>query len=225
MVRRRGPGFLPATLGHTSGVRALIVTMAGLLLLTSCGEEPAGGKADPDERVEATELDDVVLGTSEAPPGTEYLPGRSGNLSLEELWPSDCCPSQQLLFEDAGFSAAYGRVFEKPGHTGDPVDTRAGWETMSSVATLFRTTEGASTAMDAWLEYFESPSLEAAPADGLGDEAVAVTGSPESPSEVFFLYLWRIDSAVLALRVSAGAGTVSVADVRALVDRMDARVT
>ena len=173
----------------------------------------------------ATDLDDVVLEASEAPVGTEYLPERSGTLSLEELWPSDCCPSQQLIFDDAGFSAAYGRVFEKPGHTGDPIDTRPGWETMSSVATLFRTAEGASTAMDAWLGYFESPALEAVSAEGLGDEAVAVRGSPESPAEVFFLYLWRIDRAVLALRASVGAGTVSVEEVRALVERMDARVT
>ena len=181
--------------------------------------------ADRDEHVRASDLGDVLLEASEAPPGTEYLPERSGTLRVEELWPSDCCPTQQLIFEQAGFSTAYARVFEKPGHTGDPIDTRPGWETVSSVAVLFRTPEGASTAMDSWLGYYESPALEAASAEGLGDEAVAVTGSPESPSDVFFLYLWRIDRALLGLRASAGAGTVSVADVRALVDRMDSRVT
>jgi hypothetical protein len=179
----------------------------------------------PEEHVRATDLGDVILEASEAPPGTEYLAERSGTLRVEELWPSDCCPTQQMVFQDAGFATAYARAFEKPGHTGDPIDTRAGWETVASVAVLFRTREGASTAMDSWLEYYESPALEAMSGEGLGDEAVAVTGSPESPSEVFFLYLWRIDRAVLALRVSAGAGTVSVADVRALVDRMDSRVT
>ena len=180
---------------------------------------------DRDEHVGATDLGDVVLEASDAPPGTEYLAERSGTLHVEELWPSDCCPSQQQVFKDAGFSTAYARAFEKPGHTGDPVDTRPGWETVASVAVLFRTPEGASTAMDSWLQYYESPALDTVSGEGLGDESVAVMGSPESASEVFFLYLWRVDRAVLALRVSAGTGTVSVADVRALVDRMDERVT
>ncbi len=201
------------------------LAMAGLLLLTSCEAEPARGRGEPEGHVGPSDLADVILEASEAPLGTEYLAERSGTLRVEELWPSDCCPTQQLVFEEAGFSTAYARAFEKPGHTGDPVDTRPGWETVASVAVLFRTPEGASTAMDSWLEYYESPALEAVSGEGLGDKAIAVTGSPESPSEVFFLYLWRIDSTVLALRASAGAGTVSVADVRALVDRMDARVT
>lgn len=206
--------------------RRLVFALAVLLLCAACGGKSEAEPETPaQEHVSAVELGDVILEASEAPPGTEYLPERSGTLRVEELWPSDCCPTQQMVFGDAGFSTAYARVFEKPGHTGDPIDTRAGWETVSSAAVLFRTEEGASTAMDSWLEYYESPALEAVSAEGLGDEAVAVMGSPESPAEVFFLYLWRIDRAVLNLRVSAGTGTVSVADVRALVDTMDARVT
>ena len=205
--------------------RTPILALAVILLCGSCeGESEAEPSTSEQEHVSATDLGDVVLEASEAPPGTEYLPERSGTLRVEELWPSDCCPTQQMVFQDAGFSTAYARVFEKPGHTGDPIDTRAGWETVSSAAVLFRTEEGASTAMDSWLEYYESPALEAVSAEGLGDEAVAVMGSPEAPAEVFFLYLWRIDRAVLNLRVSAGTGTVSVADVRALVDAMDSRV-
>jgi hypothetical protein len=205
--------------------RRSALALALLLLCISCEEKSEAEPASSaQEHVSAVDLGDVVLEASEAPPGTEYLAERSGTIRVEELWPSDCCPTQQMVFRDAGFSTAYARVFEKPGHTGEPIDTRAGWETVSSAAVLFRTEEGASTAMDSWLEYYESPALEAAPADGLGDEAVAVTGSPEAPAEVFFLYLWRVDRAVLNLRVSAGTGTVSVSDVRALVDAMDARV-
>jgi hypothetical protein len=203
-----------------------MLALAVLLLCTACeGESEAEPSTSAGEHVSAVDLGDVVLEASEAPPGTEYLPERSGTLRVEELWPSDCCPTQQMVFVDAGFSTAYARAFEKPGHTGDPIDTRAGWEAVSSAAVLFRTEEGASTAMDSWLEYYESPALEAVPAGDLGDEAVAVMGSPEAPAEVFFLYLWRVDRAVLNLRVSAGTDTVTVADVRALVDRMDSRVT
>ena len=201
------------------------LTLVALLLCAACGDEGAARVVEQQEHVGPTDLGDVLLEASEAPPGTEYLAERSGTLRVEELWPSDCCPTQQLVFKDAGFSTAYARAFEKPGHTGDPIDTRAGWETVSSAAVLFRTEEGASTAMDSWLEYYESPALQALSAEGLGDEAIAVTGSPEAPAEIFFLYLWRIDRAVLNFRVSAGTGTVSVADVRALVDLMDSRVT
>jgi hypothetical protein len=198
---------------------------AAFVLLASCGGGESSNRAEEPERVTAIDLDDVVLRASEAPPGATYLPERSGTVSLEELWPSDCCPSQQLAFRDAGFSSAYARVFQKPGHSDDPIDTRPGWELVSSAAVLFRTPGGASAAMDSWLSYYESPVLDALPTQGLGEEAVAVTGSPNAPAEVFFLYLWRIDRALLALRVSAGRETVSEGQVRRLVDLMDGRVT
>jgi hypothetical protein len=67
--------------------------------------------------------------------------------------------------------------------------------------------------------------LEALPTDELGEEAAAVKGSPNAPAEVFFLYLWRIDRALMGLRVSAGAGTVSSEQVRELVDTMNSRVS
>ena len=197
------------------------------LISGGCGD-PGGAdvsQAGPRPEISAVELDDVVLRTDEAPPGTEYLVERSGTLRVDELWPSDCCPGPQLSFEDAGFATAYARVFEMPGHSDDPIDTRPGWEEVSSAAVLFDTSTGASEAMGEWLEYYDAPVLERLPTDGLGDEAVAVTGSPNAPTEVFYLYLWRIDRAVLALRVSVGAGSVTGEQVRELVDRMDARVT
>ncbi|MGH2692442.1 MAG: hypothetical protein ACRDHM_08060 [Actinomycetota bacterium] len=205
--------------------RGAAAATALLMLLSACGGGGAASDAGPTRHVSAVELGQIVLPASDAPEGTEYLPERSGTIPLEELWPSDCCPSQQLAFEDAGFSTAYARVFLKPGHSDDPIDTRAGWELVSSAALLFKTPEGATEAMDSWLGYYESPVLEALPADDLGDEAVAVTGSPNAPAEVFFLYLWRIDRALLALRVSAGSGTVTGEQVRELVDRMNSRVS
>lgn len=197
--------------------------LAACLLASSCG---GGADARRVERaeIEVEELDDVLLRADEGPPETEYVPERSGTVVVQDLWPSDCCPTQQLEFEEAGFRSAYARVFLKPGHSGDPIDTRPGWELVSSAAVLFASEAGASEAMDSWLSYYESPVLEALSTEGLGDEAVAVTGSPNAPAEVFFLYLWRVGRALLALRVSAGTGTVSGDQVRDLVDRMDSRI-
>ena len=196
-----------------------------LLLASACADGAEGSDAGPAVRVSPAELGEIVLPASEAPEGTEYLPERSGTIPLVELWPSDCCPSQQLAFEEAGFSEAYARVFLKPGHSDDPIDTRAGWELVSSAAVLFKTPEGATAGMDSWLGYYESPALEALPTDGLGEEAVAVKGSPNAPAETFFLYLWRVDRALMALRVSAGTDTVTAEDVRSLVDRMNSQIS
>ena len=203
-------------------VKALALGCA--LLLAACGGGGGGDAEATAARVAPADLTNIVLPASEAPEGTDYIAERSGTIPLEELWPSDCCPSQQIAFEDAGFSQAYARVFQKPGHSDDPIDTRPGWELVSSAAVLFKTPEGATAAMDSWLGYYESPVLDALPADDLGDEAIAVMGSPNAPAEVFFLYLWRVDRALMALRASVGADSVSVEDVRALVDRMNSQI-
>jgi hypothetical protein len=207
--------------------KVAVAAVAIALVSAGCGDRGVVDAADAGSRqgITAVELDEVVLKVDEAPEGTEYLAERSGTLRVDELWPSDCCPGPQLTFEDAGFASAYARVFEMPGHSDDPIDTRPGWEEVSSAAVLFDTSTGASEALREWLEYYDSPELEKLSTDGLGEEAAAITGSPNAPAEVFYLYLWRVDRAVLALRVSVGAGSVSGAEVRELVDRMDARVT
>lgn len=199
--------------------------LAVLLLGTACGAGASSEPVETKDQLDAGKLDEVVLRSDEEPEGTDYLPERSGVLLLDELWPSDCCPTQQVLFEDDGFTTAYAGVFEKPGHTSDPIDTRPGWEAVSSAAVLFETSTGASEALGEWLAYYDSPVLERLPTEGLGEEAVAVMGSPNAPAEVFYLYLWRVDRAVLALRASVGTGTVSPDAVRALVDRMDGRIS
>jgi hypothetical protein len=199
--------------------------LAVLLMGTACDGGSSSDATEPKEQVDAARVDEVVLRAEEAPEGTEFLPERSGAILLDELWPSDCCPGQQVLFQDAGFTAAYAGVFEKPGHTSDPIDTRAGWEVVSSAAVLFRTSTGASEALGDWLSYYESPVLDRLQTDGLGEEAIGLMGSPNAPAEVFYLYLWRVDRAVFSLRASVGAESVSTEDVRGLVDLMDARTS
>lgn len=199
--------------------------MAVLLLGTACGGGTSSGAAETKDQLDAAKLDEVVLRPEEAPAGTEYLPERSGAILLDELWPSDCCPGQQVLFQDAGFTTAHVGVFEKPGHTSDPIDTRSGWEVVSSAAVLFQTSTGASEALGDWLAYYDSPVLDRLPTDGLGEESIGLRGSPNAPAEVFYLYLWRVDRAVFSLRVSAGAESVSTDDVRALVNLMDERTS
>jgi hypothetical protein len=209
---------------RTEGGRYAAAALALLLALSACGGQGGESQAAEQGPVTPGDLGQIVLPASEAPEGTDYIAERSGTIPLEELWPSDCCPSQQIAFREAGFSEAYARVFQKPGHSDDPIDTRPGWELVSSAALLFKTPQGATEGMNAWMGYYESPALEAVPADELGDEAIAVKGSPNAPAEVFYLYLWRIDRALLALRVSAGTDSVTGEQVRELVDRMNAQV-
>lgn len=197
-----------------------------LLLLPACGEPEGREQGEPSRRyLTAAELDDVVLRSDEAPEGTEYLEDRSGELSLKELWPTACCLGVQDQFRQDGFQTAYAAVFERPGHSADPIDARPGFELVSSSAVLFLDDHGASEALGQWADYFREPALEPIDVAGFGEEAVGLAGSPEAPAEILILYLWRIRRLVLGLRVSAGAGTVGVADARELAERMQDRAS
>jgi hypothetical protein len=202
----------------------LLPVLLTALMATACGDHASSKAAAPHPEIERLDLAEIVLHAEEAPEGTDYLPDRSFSINLEDLWPSDCCPSQQLAFDDFGFEAASAGVFQKPGYTGEPIDARPGWELVSSAAVLFETSTGASSALGSWLEYYDAPVLERLSVDGLGEEGVAIKGSPSAPSEVFYLYLWREGRAVMSLRVTAGTDSVTDEQVRELVDLMNSRV-
>jgi hypothetical protein len=198
-----------------------------LLLLPACGQPEEGQEARgaASRYHTAADLEDIVLRPDEAPEGTEYLQDRSGELSLKELWPTACCLGVQDQFRQDGFQTAHAAVFERPGHSADPIDARPGFELVSSSAVLFLDDQGASAALDQWVDYFREPALEPVDVAGFGEEAVGLAGSPEAPAEILVLYVWRIGRLVLSLRVSAGAGTVGVADARGLAERMQDRAS
>jgi hypothetical protein len=198
--------------------------MLCLLLLSACGETTRGTGA-PDRFYTAEDLDDIVLRPDEAPEGTEIRDDASGAYDLEDFWPSSCCLGLQEQFDQAGFQTAQVTMFEQPGHSADPLDTRPGWEQVSSTAVLFFSDEGAAQAMETWIDYYRAPVMDPVDVDGLGVEAVGLAGSPMAPAEELILYFWRRGRLLLSLRASTGAGTVPVADVRRLADRMDARAS
>lgn len=206
-------------------VRLTAVLLALVLPSASCSQPAAPEELEFRTDFAATDLAEIVLQADEAPPGTDFVEETSGPFALEEFWPSSCCPTQQEAFGDAGFSSAYGSIFEKPGHSGDPIDTRSGFEVVSSQAVLFLHDEGASEAMLAWIDYYAAPELGPAPSEGLGEESAAFVGNPNAPAEALFLYFWRIGPLLLNLRVSAGTGSVGIEDVRPLVDRINERAS
>jgi hypothetical protein len=213
--------MLPST---SRPIRAVV---ACLLLLTpaACGREARGGTPGEPRFYAAADLPGFVLRREDAPEGTELRDDLSGRYDLERLWPTSCCLGVQELFDEAGFQTAHVTLFERPGHSADPVDTRPGWELVSSSAVLFLTDDGAARAMDAWIDYHRAPVLDPVDVRGLGDEAVGLTGSPAAPADQLYLYVWRRGRLVLSLRASTGAGTVPVDEVRRLVDRMDDRAS
>jgi hypothetical protein len=191
--------------------------------VVACGQGAAGGNAPERRFYTAGELPGLVLHRDEGPKETEFREEASGSQDLERFWPSSCCLGVQARFEEAGFQTAHVAVFERPGHSADPIDTRPGWELIRSSAVLFMTDEGASAAMDVWIDQYRTPVLEPLDVRGLGEEAVGLAGNPMAPAERQYLYFWRRGRLLLALRASTGAGTVSVDQVRRLADRMDAR--
>jgi hypothetical protein len=205
-------------------VRAVLACLL-FPMVVSCGQEAAGRNSPERRFYTAEELPGFVLHRDEGPEETKFREEASGSRDLERLWPSSCCLGVQARFEEAGFQTAHVAVFERPGHSADPIDTRPGWELVSSSAVLFLTDEGAEAAMDVWIDHHQASVLEPVDVRGLGEEAVGLAGSPMSPAERQYLYFWRRGRLLLALRASTGAGTVSVAQVRRLVNRMDARAS
>jgi hypothetical protein len=195
------------------------------LALAACTAEARSEPAPEPRFHTAEDLPDLVLHADEAPEGTEFVEDASGTQDLERFWPTSCCLGIQAQFEEDGFQTAQVAVFEQPGRSADPVDTRPGWELVSSSAVLFLSDEGAATAMDEWVDYYRAPVLDPVSVQGLGEDAVGLAGSPSSPAERVFLYFWRYGRLVLALRVSTGEGTVSLDQVRHLVDLMNARAS
>jgi hypothetical protein len=205
-----------------SVARALVGVVAAMALaVPACRRDAAGGVTAPPRTYAPADLEGLILRRAEAPGLT--VPVQVGALDLDELWPSACCPVQQEAFSDAGFVAAAGALFERPGHSGDPIDTRSGYEVVSSEAALFATDTGASQAMASWIDYHRAPELDPLPARGLGETSAGFVGMPNAPAETVVLFFWRIGRLVLHLRASGGS--ILVGDVRALADRMDARAS
>ena len=198
---------------------ALLVVAAA-----SCGKGTVAA-SDPPRAHSPADLEGIVLRPDEGPEGTLFVESASGTMTLERFWPSSCCPAQQLAFADAGFEAGHATLFERPGRSGEPIDTRPGFEQLSSRAALFRSELGASEAMAGWIEYQDAGELDPLPARGLGEVAEGFVGSPDAPAETVVLYVWRIGRLVLYLRASVGTGTVAVEQVRAMADRMDRRAS
>jgi hypothetical protein len=201
--------------------RAVSLAAALTLGVPGCSGKTPQVAAAPPQSVAPADLAGVTLQRSEGP--GETVPVRVGDLELDELWPSDCCVALQEAFSDAGFVAAAGALFERPGHSGDPIDTRPGYEVVSSEVASFVTDGGASDAMASWVDYHRAPELDPLPAQGLGADALAFVGMPNAPAETVVLFFWRIGRLVLHLR--ATGGSILVTEVRALADRMDARAS
>ena len=208
----------------TRGV-ALSVALLVVGGASSCGGTGTVAASDRPRTYSPSDLEAFVLRPDEGPEGTRFVEGASGPLTLERFWPSSCCPSQQQAFAEAGFAAGYGALFERPGRSGEPIDTRPGFEQLSSRAALFRSEAGASGAMTGWTEYQDAGELDPLPAGGLGEDAGAFVGSPDAPAETVVLYVWRMGRLLLYLRASMGTGTVPVEQVRVLADRMDRRAS
>lgn len=208
----------------TRGV-ALSVALLVAAAVSSCGGTDTMAASDRPRTYSPDDLRGFVLRPDEGPEGTRFVEGASGTLTLKRFWPSSCCPAQQQAFADAGFVTGYGVLFERPGMSGEPIDTRPGFEQLSSRAALFRSEAGASEAMAGWIEYQDAGEMDPLPGRGLGEETRAFVGSPDAPAETVVLYVWQIGRLLLYLRASAGTGTVPVEQVRALADRMDRRAS
>ncbi len=208
-------------------LRSSLLVPLLVLSMAACkgSSEPAGSDAspaappEPPVELTAADLPDLVLQPDEAPEGLASAEG-IGTPTLEEFWLAECCQPQQDAFRDAGFAGAASAFYEAEGRAKDPAETAPGFAFVSSSAVLFADDESAAEAMRIWNEFFGDDSFTVLPAEGLGDEGFASTGTPRAPEETLVLYFWRQGSVVQHLR--AAGGGIGESDVRPLVGAMAA---
>jgi len=185
-----------------SSFRDLRSTAASIaFVLAGCG-----GPAE-ERLIESADLERIVLGADEAPPGMTFDEWEVGaDVADSPMITSRAAEALEL----AGFVDGLDGFFSGDGF-------------LLSWAVLFETVAQAEVAFDLYAAEFADPDaygFDAAPGSGLGDEGmcdqgfVSVTGAEES------ICLWRLGNAVMI-----AGGAVTPDEIREIADEMivDAR--
>ena len=204
---------------------AFAIVLAAFLAACGGGDDnggtPKGGSTT--KTYTASELATIVLQTSEAPSGTQFVAQISGPQSVENF--SEDAEEKAKLTE-AGFSAAHTAVFLTPGFL-ESAQAPPNAQFVAAFALIVRDAASARALVD-----FEK-GRDAADAEGEKEISVAGLGEggyafsvtkfeAEAPYPGF-LFVWTRGHAIFGLASVGLEGTVTEAAARARAEKMDGR--
>ena len=183
---------------------ALVVALA----TSACSPGPAFTRDD---------VPKIVLRASDAPAGTTFAPGFSGEQQID-AFATDA--NEARLLKADGFEIGYGSFFLPPGATTGPVPP--GSPFVQGIAGLFAGVDGATSALHRFVDDLRShqvPGAKDLNAGALGDETFALEGTGSGGDHVV-VFAWRVGNLVLAV---TGSGNLPVAEVERLAHVVDGR--
>ena len=190
-------------------IRRIAATALGVALATTaCSQGPTFTRDD---------MPKIVLRASDAPAGTTFAPGFSGEQQVD-AFATDA--NETRLLKADGFDLGYTAFFFPPGAMTGPVPP--GSPFVQCIAGLFAGSDGASSALHRFvadLHARQVPGAKDLDAGELGDEAFALQGTGSGGDHVV-AFAWREGNLVLAV---TGSGNLPVAVVERLAHVVDAR--
>ena len=190
--------------------RAAAIALAVAVTATACSGGPTFARAD---------LPKIVLRASDAPSGTAFAPGFSGEQQID-AFATDA--NEARLLKADGFEIGYASLFLPPRAMTGPVPP--GSPFAQGIAGLFAGADGASSALHRFVDDLRTrqvPGAKDLTAGALGDEAFALEGTGSHGDHVV-VFAWRLGNLVLAV---TGSGNLSVTEVERLAHVVDGRAT
>jgi len=197
-------------------LKAVAICVTFGTVLVACSPAPFKG----------TDLKRLVLQKPDAPQGTVYVEGSSGYRSLEQYTKDD--DHKRIAMTDAGFVTSYFSFFLSPhfySRTRNGEISSSG-SLADSFAMIFKTASGASKGLKIIEEAVrrDGRDLLDRPADGLGEESFGLSGTLQAGYPPGYLYAWTVNNAVFGLIAAGAQGNINENAVRALADRMRAKL-
>jgi hypothetical protein len=165
------------------------------------------------------DLPEIVLSRGDTPPGTEFAPQYSVDLSIDQFASDD---EELTALRGDAFVLGHISLFVPEGQLEhDPLPAEPGAVFVHGVAGLFETPVGADSSLHRYVTNLRAFQLEREtriPAEGLGDASEGLRGRLDG--EPVTIYAWRTANLVL---VVSGSGTMPSHEVRALADVLQRR--
>jgi hypothetical protein len=186
------------------------MTLAVAVAAAACSRGPTFTRDD---------LPKIVLRGSDAPAGTTFAPGFSGEQQIE-AFATDA--NEARLLKADGFEIGYASLFLPPGAMTGPVPP--GSPFVQGVAGLFAGADGATSALRRYVDDLRTrqvPGAKDLEAGALGDESFALEGTGSGGDHVV-VFAWRVGNLVLAV---TGSGNLPAAEVERLAHVVDGRAS
>jgi hypothetical protein len=197
--------------------KRVIATATIVLALGACGMKT----------FTSPQLGGILLGSSDAPTGLQFISQASGPQTLKEISKDD---AEGAKLTSYGFLSAYSSFFANSGaiavlsqqaQTADPAS-----HVVADLAVLFRTPDGAkkALALSHASDVASGTNITSVPVEKIGDETIAEQGTQEGIPFPGYLVYWRLGNALFGVLVAGGpTASITLAEATGLARKIEAR--